>query len=68
MTSPPLTADGFKTLALVLLLAAVAFLCLAIDDAAASGLRSPDATRVKRPAQSCAPHPGATVPVRERGF
>ena len=33
MISPPLTADGFKTLALVLLLAAVAFLCLAIDDA-----------------------------------
>ena len=33
MTSPPLTADGFKKLALVLLLAAVAFLCLAIDDA-----------------------------------
>ena len=30
--------------------------------------RSQDAARVKRLAPSCAPHPGATVPVRERGF
>ena len=29
---------------------------------------SQDASLVKRPAQSCAPHPGAPVPVRERGF
>ena len=75
MSSPPptprdwrLTAEGFKRFSLLCLLAAVAFLCFAIDWARSSGLRSQDASRVKRPAQSCAPHSGATVPVRERGF
>ncbi len=45
-TRLPLTAEGFKKLELVLLLAALAFLCFAIDCgvfAAAGGLRSPDA-------------------------
>ena len=69
MSRPPLTADGFKLFAVLCLLGAVAFLCFAIDYAWSSGLRSPDATRVKRPDRPITAR-GRTVPPlgKTRGF